>query len=126
MGTVGKASQLVFAGVSPGQIDVSLIAANVAAASASQSVDMLQDLKTGVLLRASPRAQFVAQLFGSMFGVVLSVSVYKLMETAYPCLVDINELQQCPFQAPAALAWFVVVIVVIIVIMNSPSRLGDD
>ena len=43
----------------------------------------MQDLKTGHLLRASPRAQFVGQLVGSAVSVVFAVLAYALFTTAY-------------------------------------------
>ena len=48
-----------------------------------QAGDLLQDLKTGHLLRASPRAQFVAQLIGGSFSVLTTVAAYNLYASAY-------------------------------------------
>ncbi|KAI0718728.1 OPT oligopeptide transporter protein-domain-containing protein [Cerioporus squamosus] len=70
--TVAKASQLIFGGIGkgagmaegPAQI-MNLTAGVIAAGSAAQSTDMTGDLKTGYLLRAKPRNQFVAQLCGA-------------------------------------------------------------
>ena len=45
-----------------------LMAAAVTGAGASQAADMMQDLKTGRLLGASPRRQFVAQVMGYRGG----------------------------------------------------------
>lgn len=44
---------------------------------------MMQDLKTGHLLRASPRAQFYGQLIGSAVSVVYAVLAYMLFTSAY-------------------------------------------
>jgi len=65
--------------ISPGATAVNIIAGNVAASAAGQSVDMLQDLKTGHILHVAPKAQFIAQCVGSLFGVVFSVATYKLL-----------------------------------------------
>ena len=95
---VGKLSQLVFAGVAPGRVTSNLVAGAVAEAGAQQAGDLLQDLKTGHLLGASPRAQFVAQIAGSLVGVLVSVGSYRLLTAAYP--VGGTELP-----APTARVW---------------------
>ena len=59
---------------------------------------MMQDLKTGYLLGASPRAQFKAQLVGILAGVIFCVPIYKLFDTAY-------EIGGEELPAPAAHAW---------------------
>jgi uncharacterized oligopeptide transporter (OPT) family protein len=38
----------------------------------------MQDLKTGHLLGAAPKAQFWGQLIGAAAGAILSVFVYRL------------------------------------------------
>ena len=40
-----------------------------------QAGDMMQDLKTGFLLRASPRGQFYAQLLGSAASIFFAIGV---------------------------------------------------
>jgi OPT family oligopeptide transporter len=98
MGGVGKVTQLVFGGLSPGQITTNLMTAGITNGGASQCGDMMQDLKTGYLLGASPRKQFAAQLLGICAGVVLVVPVYRIFTSAYQIGSD-----QIP--APAAFAW---------------------
>lgn len=41
----------------------------------------MQDLKTGHLLGASPKAQFYGQLIGATCGSVLSAFIYQLYTT---------------------------------------------
>jgi uncharacterized oligopeptide transporter (OPT) family protein len=43
----------------------------------------MQDLKTGSLLKASPRSQFYGQMIGSLASVFVSVGAYKLYSTVY-------------------------------------------
>jgi uncharacterized oligopeptide transporter (OPT) family protein len=74
------------------------MAAAITSGGASQAGDLMQDLKTGYLLGASPRKQFVAQLCGICAGVVLVVPVYRIFTTAY-------ELGGDRLPAPAAFAW---------------------
>lgn len=57
-----------------------------------------QDLKTGHLLRASPRAQFVAQLIGAAASVLVSVLAYVLFTSAY-------EVPGPVLQVPTAQIW---------------------
>ena len=95
---MGKVTQLVYGGLAPGSIGTNLMAAAVTGAGASQAADMMQDLKTGRLLGASPRRQFVAQLWGIGAGVLFCIPAYLLVTSAYPLGGD-----QLP--APAAFSW---------------------
>ncbi len=72
---MGKLSQLFFGLISPGNQLASLVAGGLAEAGAMQSGDMMLDLKTGSLLRASPRAQFYAQLLGSAASIVFALGM---------------------------------------------------
>jgi len=81
---VGKISQLAFAAISPGNILSNLVAGAIAEAGAQQAGDMMQDLKTGHLMGASPRAQFYAQLIGSGASAFFAVAAFLLYTSAYP------------------------------------------
>ena len=61
---------------------------------------MMQDLKTGHLLGASPRKQFLAQLVGIGAGVMFCIPIYKLFDSVH----EIGDLEG-DFPAPAAHAW---------------------
>ncbi|KAG0375742.1 hypothetical protein BGX24_008706 [Mortierella sp. AD032] len=95
---IGKVSQFVFAGVVPGGIVANLIAGGIAEAGAQQAGDLMQDLKTGHLMGASPKAQFWGQLIGSLASVFISTGVYKLYSAAY-------ELPGDQFAVPTAKIW---------------------
>ncbi|KAG0218118.1 hypothetical protein BGX33_008502 [Mortierella sp. NVP41] len=95
---IGKVSQFAFAGVVPGGIVANLIAGGIAEAGAQQAGDLMQDLKTGHLLGASPKAQFWAQLIGSLASVFISTGVFKLYSAAY-------ELPGPQFAVPTAKVW---------------------
>jgi len=58
----------------------------------------MQDMKTGHLLRASPRAQFYGQLVGSVFSIFLSTTAYALYTRAYT-------IPGPEFPTPAAFVW---------------------
>ena len=98
VGGMGKVTQLVYGGLAPGQMTTNLMTAAITGAGASQSADMMQDLKTGHLLGAEPRKQFIAQLIGICAGVVLVVPVYRIFSSAY-------EIGGDRLPAPAAFAW---------------------
>lgn len=79
IGAMGKVMQLMFAALAPKNIAANLASAGIAANSASSSADLLTDLKTGYLLGANPRRQFLAQFFGVFFGTLAIVPIWYLM-----------------------------------------------
>ncbi|KAG2198816.1 hypothetical protein INT47_000732 [Mucor saturninus] len=109
-GSIGKMSQLVFAKM-PGDsltqvMTVNLLAGNVSASAASQAVDMVGDLKTGQLVGASPRSQFLAQFIASFFAIGIAVGLFILFADAYPCIIDGSiEVSDCEFGLVAVTAW---------------------
>ncbi len=76
IGAMGKVTQLIFAGIAPGNATANLMAANVTGGAASQCSDLLHDLKTGSLLDARPHHQAVAQVFGVLSGSLLGSAGY--------------------------------------------------
>ena len=96
--TVGKLSQLVFAFIAPGHIVANIVAGALAEAGATQAGDLLQDLKTGHLLGASPRAQFFGQLIGATASVFVTVGAFQLYDHAYG-------VPSAQFTAPVAHVW---------------------
>ncbi|KAJ2817258.1 OPT super [Coemansia furcata] len=95
---IGKVSQVVFAGIMPGNLVGNLVAGGIAEAGAQQAGDLMQDLKTGHLLNASPRAQFVAQMIGSVFSVFVTAGAYLLYNKVYP-------IPGPQFPVPTAQVW---------------------
>lgn len=100
---IGKISQLVFAvlippGSHPAAVLINLIAGGVTEAGAQQAGDLMQDLKTGHLIGASPRAQFLAQMIGSLWSVFVSAAVYRLYDIVYTIPGDL-------FRIPTAVVW---------------------
>eukprot|EP00743_Colponemidia_sp_Colp-15_P000735 GILK01000814.1.p1 GENE.GILK01000814.1~~GILK01000814.1.p1 ORF type:complete len:704 (-),score=116.86 GILK01000814.1:122-1960(-) len=92
---VGRITQLIYAGLAPGDVRVNIVAAAMAAAGACQAADMMGDLKTGHILKAAPRAQFIAQIFGVAAGIVMAVPAWMLFSSAY-------EIPGTEFNAPSA------------------------
>ncbi|KAG0226299.1 hypothetical protein BGW41_004230 [Actinomortierella wolfii] len=106
-GSIGKVSQLIFARI-PGETHVvqktNLMMANISASICSQAVDMVGDLKTGHLLGASPRSQFLAQAVGSLFAVAAAVPLFILYTSAYKCIID-ESIGKCEFGLVAVITW---------------------
>jgi len=100
IGAMGKVTQLGFAAVSPADVTVNLMAANVTGGAASQCADMLHDLKTGLLVGARPRSQAVAQVFG-VFAGSLSGSWAYLALVPDPRSMLLTE----EWPAPAVATW---------------------
>jgi uncharacterized oligopeptide transporter (OPT) family protein len=78
IGAMGKLTQLLFA-VLPGASGVAttnLMAAGTTAAAGTAAADLLTDLKSGYLLGANPRKQFLAQFIGIFFGTVAVVPAW--------------------------------------------------
>jgi OPT family oligopeptide transporter len=99
---IGKISQVLFALViprdHPGAVLVNLVAGGITEAGAQQAGDLMQDLKTGHLVGASPRAQFVAQMIGSVYSAFVSAAVYRLYDSVYEIPNDV-------FRIPTARIW---------------------
>jgi len=100
IGAMGKLMQLLFAVISPGNITHNLSSASVGANSASSSADLLTDLKSGYLLGANPRKQFLAQSIGLVFGTLAVVPAWYLM------VPSVTALEKYPM--PATQTWVAV------------------
>src|SRR6266852_8422888 len=99
VGAMGKITQLIFGALSPGHMNINLMSANITAASAGSSADLLTDLKSGYLLGAHPRKQFIAQFAGIFVGTLVSVLCFRLL------VPDASALGTDQFPAPAAQTW---------------------
>jgi uncharacterized oligopeptide transporter (OPT) family protein len=104
VGAMGKVTQLIFGGLSPGNVNVNLMSANITAGAATSAADLLTDLKSGYLLGANPRQQFLAQFSGIFVGTVVSVLTFAVL------VPDAQVLGTDQFPAPAAQTWSAVAI----------------
>ena len=100
IGAMGKVMQLLFAAISPGNVTHNLMSAGAGANSASSSADLLTDLKSGYLLGANPRKQFIAQAIGIFFGTIAVVPAWYLM------IPNAEALEKYPL--PATQTWVAV------------------
>ena len=99
VGPMGKVTQLIFGALHPGNVNVNLMSANITAGAATSSADLLTDLKSGYLLGANPRQQFLAQFAGIFVGTVVTVLTFAVL------VPDAQVLGTDQFPAPAAQTW---------------------
>jgi OPT family oligopeptide transporter len=99
VGAMGKIMQLTFGSVSPGNMNVNLMAAGITAGAAGSSADLLTDLKSGYLLGAHPRKQFIAQFSGIFIGTLMTVLAFNVL------VPNARALGSDQFPAPAAQTW---------------------
>ncbi len=97
IGAMGKLTQLTYAVLAPSNITTNLMAGSVTANIASSSADLLTDLKSGYLLGANPRRQFIAQFVGLFFGTIAIVPAWYLMIPTVEAMEKYN--------APSANMW---------------------
>lgn len=100
IGAMGKITQFIYAVLSPADKTINLMTAGITAGAAGSSADLLTDLKSGYLLGANPRKQFIAQFLGVFFGVLAVVPAWYLMVP--------NKKALEAFNPPATNMWFAV------------------
>ncbi|KAK8862334.1 OPT superfamily oligopeptide transporter [Apiospora arundinis] len=99
---ISKLAQLFFALIIPqsnkSSVLINLVAGAVSEAGALQAGDLMQDLKTGHLLGAAPKAQFWGQVIGATVGAVVSAFIYRLYTAVYQVPGEL-------FEVPTAYVW---------------------
>ncbi len=96
---LGPVTQLIFAGMLPGQLAPNIMSANVTGGVGLHAADLLTAQKAGYLIGANPRRQVIAQLFGVFAGALVIVPLFNL-------LVPTPEtLGGKEFPAPSAMVW---------------------
>jgi uncharacterized oligopeptide transporter (OPT) family protein len=96
---MGKLTQLLYA-VLPGAkgiASINLMAAGATTAAGGAAADLLTDLKSGYILGANPRKQFLAQFYGIFFGTLAIVPAW------YAMVPDKQKLES--FHPPATYMW---------------------
>jgi uncharacterized oligopeptide transporter (OPT) family protein len=108
-GAMGKIMQITYGVLIPQNATANLMTAGITSGAASSSADLLNDLKSGYLLGANPRRQFIAQFLGIFGGTAATVAGFKLLvpnATALnPTTLADGTIVQPDFPAPAAVAW---------------------
>lgn len=99
IGAMGKITQLTYGMLAPANLVTNLMTASVTAGAAGSAADLLTDLKSGYLLGANPRKQFLAQFAGIFVGTAVVVPVW------YVLVPNADILGSEKFPAPAAQVW---------------------
>lgn len=98
VGTMGHANQIVAGILAPGEMVTNLAAGGVTAGCSDVASDLMQVLKTGHILGASPRRQIYAQFIGVTVGAITAVFIYLAITGVHPIGSDENP-------TPGALPW---------------------
>lgn len=105
VGTMGSVTQIAFGALQTGSsagvgsiTSANLLTGGVAAGGASEAADMMQDLKTGWLLGATPKRQVYAQLMGVLIGAPFCAAIFWVLIQAHPIGSEM-------WPAPAAITW---------------------
>lgn len=104
VGAMGKVMQLTYGVLIPQSTTANLMTASVTASTAGSAADLLNDLKSGYLLGANPRRQFLAQFIGIFSGTIATVSGFYLLVPNATTLLGSDGVAP-KFPAPAAQAW---------------------
>lgn len=99
VGAMGKITQLMYGAIAPRQMTTNLMTACITAGVADSASDLLTDLKSGYVLGANPRLQFLAQFAGIFMGTVVVVPAFYLI------VPTVDVLGSDKFPAPAAQVW---------------------
>ncbi|MBN1396054.1 MAG: OPT/YSL family transporter [Pirellulales bacterium] len=105
VGAMGQITQFTFAVIHPGKMFMNLMSANITAAAAGSSADLLTDLKSGYMLGANPRKQFLAQFAGIFMGTLVTVICFRML------VPNAESLGTEQFPAPSAQIWSAVALV---------------
>ncbi|HYO60217.1 OPT family oligopeptide transporter [Archangium sp.] len=96
---LGPVTQLLYGAILPGNLAANVMSANATGGVGLHSADLLTSLKTGWLLGANPRKQFIAQLFGVVAGAAVVVPAFNLLVPS----ADVLGTEEFP--APSSLVW---------------------
>lgn len=111
VGAMGKIMQLTFGTIMPQAATANLMSASITANTAGCSADLLTDLKSGYLLGANPRRQFLAQMTGIIAGTCATVFGFRLLVPDATVLTGVmadGTIGSPEYPAPAAQAWMAV------------------
>ncbi|MFO0558295.1 MAG: OPT family oligopeptide transporter [Polyangiales bacterium] len=99
VGAMGKITQLTYGVLAPANVTTNLLTASITAGAAGSAADLLTDLKSGYLLGANPRKQFLAQFSGTFVGTLVIVPLFYVLVPTPAALGGDR------FPAPAAQVW---------------------
>ncbi len=96
---LGPVTQLIYGGLVPSNMTANVMSANATGGVGLHAADLLTDLKSGWLLGANPRQQFIGQLFGVLAGAAIVVPVFRML------VPEAKVLGTEEFPAPGVLVW---------------------
>jgi OPT family oligopeptide transporter len=99
IGAMGQLTQMTVGALHPGSATTTLMSANVVSGAAMASADLLTEIKSGYLLGANPRKQFIAQFSGIFIGTLVAVLAFRVL------VPDDKAIGNDQFPAPAAQSW---------------------
>ncbi len=103
-GPLGKIMQLTYGVLMPQSATANLMTASITSNSSLAAADLLNDLKSGYLLGANPRRQFLAQAMGIGTGSLATVLCYFVLVPDARVLLG-DGSRPPPFPAPGAQQW---------------------
>jgi OPT family oligopeptide transporter len=103
-GPLGKIMQLTYGVLMPQSVTANLMTASITSNSSLAAADLLNDLKSGYLIGANPRRQFLAQAMGILTGTVATVLCYFILVPDATVLLG-TDTRAPAFPAPAAQQW---------------------
>lgn len=103
-GAMGKLMQLTYGKLIPQSTTVNLMTAAITSGSSLAAADLLTDLKSGYLLGANPRRQFLAQAFGILTGTVASTTAFYMLVPDASVFSGVDG-RPPDFPAPGAQQW---------------------
>lgn len=112
-GAMGKIMQLTYGVLIPQSTTANLMTASITSGAGLATSDLLNDLKSGYLLGANPRRQFLAQAMGILTGTVATTLGYFLLVPDATVLTGTPATDDMPakdpaFPAPGAQQWLAV------------------
>lgn len=103
-GPFGKIMQLTYGVLIPQSSTANLQTAAITASASLSSADLLNDLKSGYLLGANPRRQFVAQAAGILTGTIATTLCYFVLVPDASVMLG-SDTKPPVFPAPGAQQW---------------------
>ncbi|MBM3287308.1 MAG: OPT family oligopeptide transporter [Candidatus Eisenbacteria bacterium] len=99
VGALGKVTQLTYGVIAPSNMTTNIMTASVTANASGCAADLLVDLKSGYILGANARKQFIAQFIGLFPGAFVIGAAWILL------VPNAEALGTDKFPAPAAQVW---------------------
>ena len=103
-GAMGKIMQLTYGALIPRNSTANLMTAAITSGSSLAAADLLNDLKSGYLLGANPRRQFLAQAAGILTGTIATTIGYFVLVPDATALTG-TAGKDPAFPAPGAQQW---------------------